>query len=117
MARDGLTEKQRYWQGHVEACATSGVSMRIYAERHELDVKQFYAWKAKLKQLEAGSEQEAPSFIRASVGQANVGSTQTNCAARVALANGITIEVPANIATDELSHLIAAAMRPLPACG
>jgi hypothetical protein len=51
MAGRELTDKQRTWLVHVEDCAASGVPMRVYADRHGLDVQRFYVWKSQLKQL------------------------------------------------------------------
>lgn len=33
----GLTEKQRDWLRHVQACHEAGTTMRVYAAEHGLD--------------------------------------------------------------------------------
>ncbi len=40
-----LTDTQRIWLTHVEACAASGGSMKAYAKEHGLDLQNFYLWK------------------------------------------------------------------------
>ena len=125
MAGRGLTEKQRTWLEHVERCAASGVSMRAYADRHGLDVQRFYVWKSQLKQLGVLAHDLAmpndidqpprpalSPLIRAQVvSRPSVEGRQqsTMCAARVTLANGIAIEVPAGVAPEALVQLIASA--------
>jgi len=39
---DNSGEKQRVWLDHVTACGKAEVSMKAYAERHGLDLQQFY---------------------------------------------------------------------------
>lgn len=34
--RDELTERQRYWLDHIEACERSGQTTKAYTEAHEL---------------------------------------------------------------------------------
>ncbi len=124
MARNGLTEKQRIWLRHVEGCTLAGMSMRAYAERHGLDVQRFYVWKSQLKQLGVLAERDdqplprAPSpLIRAQVASqpSRTGQRQAAiCAARIALDNGITIEVPTGVAPEALGRLISAAMHLAP---
>jgi hypothetical protein len=119
-----LSDKQRIWLKHVEGCALAGVSMRAYADRHGLDVQRFYVWKSQLKQLGVLGERDdqplppAPSpLIRAQVVSqpSRTGHRQAAmCAARIALDNGITIEVPAGLAPQALCRLIGAAMRLAP---
>jgi hypothetical protein len=125
MAGRGLTEKQRIWLKHVDDCAASGVSMRAYADRHGLDVQRFYVWKSQLKQLGVLAHDRAKPndidqlpqpalspLIRAQVVSRPSVEDQrqsTMCAARVTLANGITIEIPPGVAPEALGRLIVAA--------
>ena len=99
--------------------------MRAYADRHGLDVQRFYVWKSQLKQLgvlahdlseQNDIDQPLPSvfspLIRAQVVSRSSVEDQrqsTLCAARVTLANGIAIEVPAGVAPEALGRLIASA--------
>ena len=128
--RDGLTEKQRFWLDQIESCEASGMSTRAYADHHGLDVQQFYGWKNKLKTLgvlsESGSagpaqspaarleapraKQRSACFIRADIMPASA-SPDSSSAARIILANGITIDAPEGIKADALGTLIVAAQQ------
>ena len=136
--RDGLTEKQRFWLDHVESCGSSDVTMRAYSAQHELELQHFYYWKKQLKALGVLSEhglkagrskraadrkqayaldQPRSPFLRAAVIPAASHlpseSEERNhaCGARILLANGITMDVPADIAPDALGALINTAMQ------
>ncbi|MBF0382737.1 MAG: hypothetical protein HQL69_17075, partial [Magnetococcales bacterium] len=39
-----LTERQRYWLGHLRACEESGGSMKGYADDHGLAAQELYHW-------------------------------------------------------------------------
>ena len=130
MAGRGLTEKQRIWLRHIEDCATAGLSMREYADRHELDVQRFYVWKSQLKQLgvlahdlsRQNDIDQSPSATLSPLIRAKIVSRpsvedqrqSTMCPARVTLANGITIEVPPGVAPEALGRLIVAACASAP---
>ena len=125
MAGRGLTEKQRIWLKHVDDCAASGVSMRVYADRHGLDVQRFYVWKSQLKRLgvlahdlsRQTDSDPTPQPVLSPLIRAKIVSRpsvedqrqSTMCPARVTLANGITIEVPPGVAPEALGRLIVAA--------
>jgi len=49
MTRQGeLTERQRYWLDHLEACERSGQTTKGYAEAHGLSVSMMYSWRKEL---------------------------------------------------------------------
>jgi len=45
-----LTERQRHWLEHLQACEASGKGIAAYASEHGLDVKSMYAGKKSLVQ-------------------------------------------------------------------
>ena len=49
MGGNTLSDKQRGWLEHIEACASGGGSMKVYAEHHGLNLQRFYFWKGRLK--------------------------------------------------------------------
>ena len=49
MGGNTLSDKRRGWLAHVEACASGGTSMKVYAEHHGLNLQRFYFWKGRLK--------------------------------------------------------------------
>lgn len=48
MNRKELTEKQRYWLSHIEACQAAEQTLASYANTHDLDVQSLYRWKSVL---------------------------------------------------------------------
>ena len=106
METGGLSAKQREWLRHVEACGAAGISMKAYAERHGLDLQQFYFWKGRLKKLGvvAGSSRDRSRGAVRVVAAAGP-------RARIQLSNGISIEVPAEVDASTLTALVSAALR------
>ena len=107
-----LSDKQRSWLSHVEACELTGGSMKGYAEQHALDLQSFYLWKGRLKKLgfvDAGPERRSLDRVRLQpavpMPEKVPGKT---C---IQLANGISIEAPSDFDIASLSELLAAAMR------
>jgi transposase-like protein len=102
-----LTEKQKIWLEHVQACGRSSQSMRAYAEANGLNVSTFYAWKKTLRRKGAFGEPpsaEPPLFHKAVVSDYRIGCT------RVRLPSGVTLEFDGS--TDPL--WVAALVRALP---
>lgn len=106
METGGLSAKQGEWLQHVEACGAAGISMKAYAERHGLNLQQFYLWKGRLKKL--GAIQVAP-------GGRSPGAVRVVAAAgpraRIQLSNGVSIEVPGEVDGNALAALVSAALR------
>ena len=106
MEPDGLSPKQREWLQHVGACVAAGISMKAYAERHGLDLQQFYFWKGRLKKL---------GVITGSSGVRSLDSVRVAAAAepraRIQLSNGVIIEVPGEVDGAALAALMSAALR------
>lgn len=44
-----LSKKQAFWLEHLQACTTTGMSMRAYAQTHGLGISTFYSWKKTLQ--------------------------------------------------------------------
>jgi hypothetical protein len=110
MADLGLTPTQQFWLGHVEACEAAGVSMKIYAERHGLNLQSFYCWKGQLKKRRLLSPSASSTDANAMMPVGFVASPEPRPSARISLANGITIEVPSGVSPEALVRLIGAAM-------
>ncbi len=112
MGRNTLSDKQRGWLTHVEACASAGGSMKIYADRHGLDLQSFYLWKGRLKKLglvEAKPERQSlePVCVQPPVPIPAKDQGRT-C---IQLANGVSMECPGEFEADALAALLKLAMR------
>jgi transposase-like protein len=105
-----LSDKQRAWLTHVEACAAEGASMKAYAEQHGLDLQNFYFWKGRLRKIglidpappPAGME---PARIMPTCVPRHAGK------ACIQLSNGVSIECPGDVDATALAALLSAAMR------
>jgi len=107
-----LSNKQRSWLRHVEACELAGGSMKAYAEQHRLDLQSFYLWKGRLKKLgviDAGPERRSldPVHVQPTVSMPEKVPGRS-C---IQLANGISIEAPGDFDAAALTALLDVAMR------
>ena len=106
MGRETLSDKQRVWLQHIEACAAAGVSMKAYAEKHGLDLQRFYFWKGQLKKL---------GVIDVKAGGRSLDAVRVVPAAdpgaRIQLSNGVSIEVRNDFDAAAMTALLAAAKR------
>ena len=62
-----LTERQREWLEHVQACRARGLHLKAYAEQAGLDVQRLYRWHRRLKQLGFIGGNEAVDFAAVQV--------------------------------------------------
>jgi len=105
-----LSDKQRSWLNHVEACAAGGMSMKAYAEQHGLDLQTFYFWKGRLRKI--GLVDPAPE--RGTIEPAHTLPTaapRDTGKACIQLTNGVSIECPGDVDAAALAALLNAAMR------
>ena len=107
MSGDQLSDKQRAWLDHVEACVASGGSMKRYAEKNGLDLQSFYLWKGRLKKLGV----IAGRTVEVAVEPVRISQTPTSCGSRthgtrIELGDGVRIEVPHNFDVDMLCDLV-----------
>ena len=84
--------------------------MKTYAECHGLDLQSFYCWKGQLKKRGFLTPRPSPTDANAMLPVAFVAAPEPRPSARLSLANGITIEVPAGVSPEVLARLIGAAM-------
>jgi hypothetical protein len=105
-----LSDKQRSWLKHVEACAAGGMSMKAYAEQHGLDLQNFYFWKGRLRKI--GLVDAAPG--RGTIEPPQIlpaGMPRGAGKACIQLTNGVSIECPGDVDAAALAALLSAAMR------
>ena len=111
MDEQELTDPQRIWLTHVEACAAAGCRMKAYAEEHRLDLQSFYLWKGRLKKLGlvAGRPDQPTPRLRVLPLAAST-HRPYNRRTRIELTNGIIIEAPYEIDGDALCTLLRTAL-------
>ncbi len=93
------TERQRYWQSHLEQCEAAGQSLRAYANEHGLKVSTLYFYRKRLRDLnhQPPSRSSKPTFVRAQ-------GASTTLPCRVHLRNGVTVEL--GVGDRELPSLL-----------
>lgn len=107
MAKAELTEKQRIWHQHLQACTTAGLSMKDYAEQHGLKLQRFYYWKKYLKQLGVAAPESSARFVKAVRRETHSGAGKI----RISLSNGVSIEISHDFDTAAMADLLCAARR------
>ena len=93
-----LTEKLRYWQGHLDAAGTFNGTLVDYARAQGLDVKSLYGYRTLFRRRER--EQVEPSrFVQAA---------PTPLGVSIQLPNGVRVSLSAQGAElGELLHSLA----------
>lgn len=106
-----LTEAQRFWLMHYQACQLANQSLAAYAREHGLAIKSFYYWKRRLRQLNAiESEPQRPS-AQPTFHAVRVRRTQVvETACRLHFPNGLTCELM-DIDDSGLERLLATVSR------
>ncbi len=97
-----LTNRQRYWLEHVQACEASGKSIVEYAAAHGITVRAMYSGKKTLVEKGVLPSIHPTRFQRVQVMEATLSSQW-----RIGLPNGVSVafagEVDARILTTVLS--------------
>jgi hypothetical protein len=107
-----LSDKQRIWLEHDEACVAGGGSMKAYADRQGLDLQSFYLWKGRLKKLgffgvSSGNLSAATAVVPVALRPApQTAQLTVKAHTRIELANGIIIEAPEHVDVDALCDLL-----------
>jgi len=105
---DNLTDKQRHWLKHIQACQTAGISFKAYAQKNGIEVKTLYYWKKAL--LKKGIlpkthhiKRTAPVFQRAKI------ATQPVAQYKIQFTNGIQINFNDDVNEASLSLILKTA--------
>ena len=110
--KDTLTERQRYWLGHLDACERSGQTSKAYAREHGLSVSMMYSWRKKLSaqgrlaRSRGSVERAVVSFDRIEVVESGA-----PVAWRIVLPNGIEIGCTGTVDASALTAVLGAAHR------
>ena len=99
-----LTERQRYWLGHVQACEQAGKTIAEYAQEQGIEAKTMYAGKKALVKKGVLPRTSPPRFQRAQVVAPVVAS---EC--QIQLPNGVLVTVTGTVDADALTIVLNAA--------
>jgi len=99
-----LTERQRYWLKHIEACKQSGQTMADYAAEHGLTARAMYAGKKILVKKGVLPALRPARFQRVPVLEAPVSSQW-----RVQLPNGVSVAFAGAVDAGSLATVLGAA--------
>ena len=112
MSNDHLSEKQRVWLDHVEACVAAGISMKSYAEKNGLDLQSFYLWKGRLKKLGLiagqGTQIDTTTVCVTPplIAESPIAAASVLHGMRIELGNGVCIQVPDDFDVEALCSLV-----------
>lgn len=100
-----LSDKQRFWLEHLQACEHSGLTMKAYAQANELSADSFYAWKSTLRRK--GVVASAPAEASALFAEARV-LDERRGALRARLPGGTVLEFDAGTDPRWVAQLVRA---------
>ena len=96
-----LTERQRYWLEHVQACETSGKSIAEYAAEHGVHVRAMYSGKKMLVNKGVLPVTQPTRFQRVQVVEA-AASNQW----RIGLPNGVSVAFAGEVDSRALTTVL-----------
>ena len=109
-----LSERDRYWLGHVRACDQSGSTASEYARRHDLSIGALYEAKRRLVKRgmwpvtrERARTASQPRFIPVAIPAPEAPGASPGLCLR--LADGTTLEWSSSPAAEILTAVLAAA--------
>jgi len=99
-----LTERQRHWLEHIQACEASGKGIGEYAAAHGFDAKAMYAGKKVLVKKGVLSRTRPSRFQRAQVKEPVAGNTW-----RIQLPNGLSVTFSGTVDAGTLDTILTTA--------
>jgi len=96
-----LTDRQRYWLEHVQACEASGKSMVEYAASQDIAVRDLYAGKKTLVKKGVLPDTRSVRFQRVQVMEA-----ATSNQWRIGLPNGVSVAFAGEVDALALSTIL-----------
>ena len=97
----GLTERQRYWLAHAQACEASGKTIAEYAAEHSLAAQAMYAGKKMLVKKGVLPHTRRNRFQRAQVVGSVVGNEW-----RIQLPNGVSVAFSGAVDVGTLTTIL-----------
>jgi hypothetical protein len=100
-----LTERQRYWLKHIQACEASGKTVADYALAQGINAKAMYAGKKELVKKGVLPRKRPPLFQRARI----AGSMAVANEWRIVLPNGVVVVFSGAVDSRTLTTVLTAA--------
>ena len=98
-----LTSKQQYWLDHINAAEESQQSMAVYAQKHNLPIKNFYNARSALKRRGLlGASNGA--FVLAKPGVTRPAKAPSSTSINILFENGIQCQV--NVTGDDVDAML-----------
>ena len=97
-----LTERQRYWLEHIQACESSGKSMAEYAASQDIAVRAMYGGKKTLVKKGVLPVAQATRFQRVQVMEAAVNNQW-----RIGLPNGVSVAFAGEVDDRSLNTVLS----------
>ena len=99
-----LTERQRYWLEHIQACAASGKSIVEYAAAQDFTAQTMYAGKSTLVKKGILSALRPARFQRVQVMEAPASNQW-----RIGLPNGVSVVFAGEVDAGSLATVLSTA--------
>jgi len=99
-----LTERQRYWLEHIQACQQSGKSIAEYAAEHGLTARAMYGGKKVLVKKGVLPATQAVRFQRVQVMESPISSQW-----RIQLPNGVSVAFAGEVDARTLATVLSSA--------
>ena len=99
-----LTERQRYWLEHIQACEASGNSMAEYAAEQGITARAMYAGKKTLVKKGVLPGTHSSRFQRLQVIEATLSSQW-----RIGLPNGVSVAFAGEVDARTLTTVLSSA--------
>ncbi len=99
-----MTAESEVWSAHVAAIKQGSISVRAYAQQHDISLASLYYWQRKLKVASAKPEvapQAVSKFVALRLPAATLTPRPTSCT--LILASGLRLEMPALPAPEWLA--------------
>jgi transposase len=97
--------KEQFWRRHVARWQSSGLSIRVYCERHGLTTPSFYAWRRTLAQRDRPPQTPtAVTFLPLPV---PAPSAAAGALLEIVLRNGRRLRLDPSVAADVIRDLVA----------
>ena len=99
-----LTDRQRYWLEHVQACEAAGKSIAAYSAEQGIAARAMYGGKKVLVKKGVLATTRAARFQRVQVMEATVGNQW-----RIGLPNGVSVAFTGEVDTQALTAILHSA--------